>query len=282
MKMNLMLATFALLVSAAASAQFGQPHHTPPAMPGMGGFPGSTGNIFAPGNGPGHGPGGFPGQGPQGGILCYEGQTCSVNGPSLIVYKSANGFGGGSSTPVWMTGSFGCNNNTFLRDPAPNIPKACFVIQQGPGPGGYDSEQLMDCAPEKGSCNLNGFANSQIIAYYGVPGNYTVKQVSGSFYCSNETFGVDPAYFNYGKRCLVKIGWTKCAEELPPSQQNQGYQPNICFIPGGGKATVRFGVPGRYVTRQVMGSIPCELKAFGNQDPAFGQVKSCEFKMQPY
>lgn len=61
-------------------------------------------------------------------------------------------------------------------------------------------------------------------------------------------------------------GWAVCAREY-----------EICRTRG--PAVVRFGVPGRWLVREVGGGgIPCSREAFGG-DPAYGVRKVCEVRV---
>lgn len=66
-------------------------------------------------------------------------------------------------------------------------------------------------------------------------------------------------------------GWTLCAREHEFCQVN-------------GAAMVRYGIPGRWIVRQVAGGIPCNNEAFRG-DPARNVYKVCEVQIrvaQPY
>ena len=59
----------------------------------------------------------------------------------------------------------------------------------------------------------------------------------------------------------VGEGWRNCAREG-----------EVCQVAG--RTVVRYGVPGRWATRSVNGSVMCSNDAFG--DPAPGTPKRCE------
>jgi hypothetical protein len=132
--------------------------------------------------------------------------------------------------------------------------------QTGPALG----EGWRSCAQEGGVCQVSGRA----VVRYGVPGRWATRSVNGSVTCSNDAFG-DPAP-GTPKRCEVagygdggSSDWVFCAPEG-----------ETCRFRG--SADVRFGHGGRYTTRHAYGSVPCDVRSFG--DPYYGVTKHCEVR----
>ncbi len=232
-----------------------------------------------------------PGGGSFGGQqrICGENQYCSLSRPTEVVYRAEPDYGTSSRPPVWMTGSFRCDNVTFLRDPAFGVPKSCFAnLSSNPLPGLMAPGNLTPCAEENYQCHpssvLQGFGPK--LAYYGTgqDSTYAIKQVNGPFVCSNAFFGVDPA-FGRVKRCYVKNAMPLPPPPPPPSSgqwrscvgENQ-----LCVIPFGINVMARYGAGDRFVYRPVTdNSFPCTNEFFG-QDPYPNVVKHCEIQNLPF
>jgi YVTN family beta-propeller protein len=113
---------------------------------------------------------------PSGAVRCAsENGTCKLpSGTPATVY-----YGAGSQWTVRsaMSGSVACNNSTF-GDPLYGTSKACYYVT------------AVKCASERGSCSLPAGSSATIL--YGANGVfYRRSGMSGSFSCSNATFG-DP------------------------------------------------------------------------------------------
>lgn len=132
-------------------------------------------------------------------------------------------------------------------------------------------EGWRNCAREGEVCQVAG----RTVVRYGVPGRWATRSVNGSVMCSNDAFG-DPAP-GTPKRCeTAGYGgsggsggssgggdWVFCAPEG-----------ETCRFRG--SAEVRFGHGARYTTRNAYGSVPCDVRFFG--DPIYGVTKHCEVR----
>lgn len=120
------------------------------------------------------------------------------------------------------------------------------------------------CATENQVCTVSG---TQTVRY-GVDGVFVSRQVTGSVSCSNAVFG-DPTpgrvknCESQGASASTTSTWGLCAAEG-----------QVCTVSG--TQTVRYGVDGAFVTRQVTGSVSCSNAVFG--DPAVGRVKRCDIE----
>jgi hypothetical protein len=107
-------------------------------------------------------------------------------------------------------------------------------------------------------------ATSQPVRY-GTEAGWITKTVVGQVPCTNQFFGSDPVY-GVLKRCEIgtpgAATWTTVAQE-----------PYAFSVTG--TRTVRYGLAGKWITRNVTGTVPCTNAFFGS-DPAFGIKKSCE------
>jgi hypothetical protein len=209
-----------------------------------------------------------------------EGAVCQVDGPATVRF----GVDGRYAFRT-VTGPIACTLDEF-GDPAPHRPKGCEVSREGRRQGPYpegrerwrgDAGNWRWCASEGEVCALRGPATVR----FGTAGRYVVRQVGGTLRCSLDDFGQDP-YPGVPKQCEVDMagGGGGHAAPGPVFRPDTGGRWSECALEGGycrvrGEATVRFGVSGRYVYRQVRDGIDCDLDAFG-EDPFPHRPKRCE------
>jgi hypothetical protein len=179
-----------------------------------------------------------------------ENGSCAVSGSSVIA------FGAGGDFNYLETSNTTTCNDTAFGDPAPNVPKWCYVqTAQLAAPG------WQQCATENQNCAYSGL----MTIAYGANGAYKFATLgSGGTACDNAVFG-DPAP-NAAKACFL-LGpppgfttWTSCAAEN-----------GTCSFSG--THEVAFGVNGRYYFGSYSGGTPCTDTVFG--DPVFGTAKAC-------
>lgn len=191
-----------------------------------------------------------------------EGQICLVSGSQTVRY----GASGKYFTKVIDRGEINCSVGVF-GDPAVGIKKSCEILNPTqPRVSGW-----FKCASEGGTCSV---AKASLVRYgasnykLGAPAKWFQKEVLKSIACNSNSFGGDPLY-GVHKNCeyfvqeTVTSNWVKCADE------NQ-----VCTVSG--SKTVRYGASGKYVTKIIDGSIPCNNKSFGS-DPIYGVQKTCEY-----
>lgn len=216
---------------------------------------------------------------PAGATACTgEGGTCSLLvGTVATVYYGVNSQFYAKQS---VTGSFGCNVNTFGGDPDPYVVKACYAVTTSPGgeflaaatPSGAGQ-----CAGEGGTCVL--LPGTVATVYYGAGTNFAVREgVTVSIACSVPTFGFD-ADPNVVKACYAVITSSAGAilTNASPSGATQcaTAETGVCIIAPGTSATVYYGAgSGYYFKTSVTGSIGCNQFAFGG-DPDRGVVKAC-------
>jgi hypothetical protein len=111
--------------------------------------------------------------------------TPTIQKPEPVIVAFGNLQTQNFSARVFGNGN--CDKNTF-GDPAPGYTKSC-----------YSGPTFTYCAPENGTCAVNGLT---LVAYGPYGGPFTYKAVSGPVACNNANFG-DPAR-NYVKKCFVK------------------------------------------------------------------------------
>jgi hypothetical protein len=152
-----------------------------------------------------------------------------------------------------FTGSF-----TAVNVPAHGS-RLLKVTAENDGIAGYTF-----CSSEYQNCTLSGMMD----VAYGAQGQYAYKSgLNGTFYCSNATFGSDPAY-GATKGCYVRASggggpasFTFCAG------QGQSCSPS-------GAVDVAYGAVGQFQFKtDVVGGVGCGDGTFG--DPAYGWTKAC-------
>jgi len=204
-----------------------------------------------------------------------EGDECRVQGTATVRYGAP-----GQWETRRITNRVRCSNKHF-GDPAPDREKRCEVLDSngggggGGGSGGSGSSAWNDCADEGGVCYFRGRAQVR----FGDGRRFNTRTARDSIRCDVKTFG-DPAYGKV-KRCQVQGASTGGGWGGNRPQDDDDKQWGHCAIEGEtctvGKPTrVRFGVPGRYVQREVGQSIPCTIEGFG-RDPAPNQMKNCSW-----
>ncbi len=165
-----------------------------------------------------------------------------------------------------VDGPVSCTVASF-GDPAPRLLKRCEVL--------LDSAGWTPCAGEGGLCNLPGPARVR----YGSAGRWSERSAAQSLSCDNREFG-DPAP-GQPKACEYRLdggGYFGPAPFGPPSAGGLPWR--VCAPEGGqcalrGPAMLRYGGAGRYVYREVSGSLACTNESLGG-DPAPGSPKQCE------
>ncbi|CDX11732.1 conserved exported hypothetical protein [Mesorhizobium sp. ORS 3324] len=133
-----------------------------------------------------------------------EGGTCRLPYPAEVVY-GARGY---TTSRFINRPAVRCANRVF-GDPAPGLPKACYIVRRAGGyyGGGYgdndygpggDSGGWTACANEGDFCDFYG----RKVVRYGARGRYTEGVFRGGVQCDNDSFG-DPAPGAH-KRCYVR------------------------------------------------------------------------------
>lgn len=168
-----------------------------------------------------------------------ENGSCAFTGTRSVAYGANGQFNYGT-----FTNGAACNNATF-GDPIPGVVKACYS-----GPTAYTW-----CSGESQNCALPGTSS----VAYGANGRFSYRTLSGTFSCSNATFG-DPAP-GLAKACYVgPAGYSYCSAEW-----------GTCSVSG--THTVAFGGNGTFVYKTVSSNVACNNSTFG--DPAPGVNKAC-------
>ena len=100
------------------------------------------------------------------------------NVPATVAYGAVGKFVFQS-----VSGGFNCDYTQFQADPAPGVPKTCYL------PGGPDGTSY--CSAENGQCvsQIDG------VAYFGFNGLWATRNfpAGSTFACNANTFGKDPA-----------------------------------------------------------------------------------------
>ena len=124
-----------------------------------------------------------------------------------------------------------------------------------------------DCAAEGQTCNLPSGARARV--RYGANGRFVYRDVTDAIGCANGIFGEDPVPYVV-KACSFEKSnaseyWVNCASEG-----------EICRLPSGVRARVRYGAAGTFVYRDVTAAVGCTNAAFG-EDPVPYVVKGCAY-----
>jgi len=120
-----------------------------------------------------------PTGGPAGYTTCAaEGDTCTINTPTLIAYGAAGAF----THRLVNGGNVTCGNAAFGRDPSYGVLKGCYLAPPG-APAGWTT-----CATENGTCTP-GTARTVL---YGARGAFYAKWQTGPTPCTSAAFGGDP------------------------------------------------------------------------------------------
>jgi len=135
---------------------------------------------------------------PSGTATCAgEGGTCTLlSGVTTPVYY---GVGSSYAFQSAVTGSIGCNVNSFGGDPDYGVVKSCYALSSKIPAGLVLTTNTLPagtalCASaESGTCAIP--AGSAATVYYGAGSSYIFKQnVTGSIGCNQTAFGGDPDY----------------------------------------------------------------------------------------
>ncbi|WP_245317952.1 MULTISPECIES: hypothetical protein [unclassified Mesorhizobium] len=127
-----------------------------------------------------------------------EGGLCRLPYPAEVVY----GARGRTTSRYFERDAVPCSNRVF-GDPAPGIPKSCFIVMRGrdQSDDNYDEprrERWAACADEGDYCDFYG----RKVVRYGARGQFTQDVFRNGVQCDNDTFG-DPAP-GREKRCYVR------------------------------------------------------------------------------
>jgi len=127
-----------------------------------------------------------------------EGGICRLPYPAEVVY----GARGRTTSRYFDRDAVPCSNRVF-GDPAPGIPKSCFIVMRGrdQSDDNYDEprrERWAACADEGDYCDFYG----RKVVRYGARGQFTQDVFRNGVQCDNDTFG-DPAP-GREKRCYVR------------------------------------------------------------------------------
>lgn len=216
-----------------------------------------------------------------------ENQECETHGPATVRFGAD-----GRWETRSVNGRVFCGTRVF-GDPLPNVPKVCEV---------RESTDWTVCAYEGSTCRVPG----QATVRYGSGGRYAQRVVNGAIACDNRAFG-DPAP-GQAKMCEYSRngagasgGWNSSPSGggsggggaygqrmgepgyiERATGPDDGGQWMHCADEGGycafqGFATVRYGVAGRYVYRDMAQGARCENGMFG-EDPAPDVRKHCQVR----
>jgi hypothetical protein len=172
---------------------------------------------------------------PTGYSFCSsEGRQCVFGGPALSVTAYVAYGANGSFVFQSATNATNCDNNTFGEDPAPYVPKACYIPTVPPG--------YTYCATEGGNCSVVG--QPPVTVAFGANGQYVYSQTPvSSIGCNTGAFGQgDPAQ-NVHKNCFVPavpLLSSPCAREW-----------DSCSFGNATSGEVAFGANGNYVFRYI-------------------------------
>lgn len=130
-----------------------------------------------------------------------EGGICRLPYPAEVVY----GARGNNTSRFIDRSAVSCNNRVF-GDPAPGLPKSCYIVMRDRGGyGGNDNGPSRDrggwvaCANENDYCDFDGRRTVR----YGARGQYTQGVFRNGVECNNDAFEDDPAP-GLHKRCYVR------------------------------------------------------------------------------
>ena len=213
-----------------------------------------------------------------------EGQTCQVNGRTVVRYGSPS---------RWVTrtvaGAVECSNAAF-GDPDPGVKKRCEVHAgswddpSAGAPRGSTNTGWTFCAAEGELCHFKG----QTEIRFGQGRQFNIRTAENAIQCAVEDFG-DPVP-GVTKYCEVRSsaalagnvrrdawrGGGNAAGNVPDNAAWRycATEGEVCRIRG--RAEVRFGEGRRYVSRNVRDEVNCDVSTFG--DPARGIRKHCEVR----
>ena len=131
-------------------------------------------------------------------LACAEGAACVI-GP--FTKDVAFGTGSQLNKRVGMSGTFTCNQDTFWGEPAPKQAKYCFIsIQESRRRAVAIGGTYFQVQPKPRT-----FPPAKQRVWYGVDGQFADKEVLGTVFCGDDTFG-DPARGRY-KGCFIFQPW---------------------------------------------------------------------------
>ncbi len=205
--------------------------------------------------------------------------NCAVPGgqPIFMRYGSPSGsypgyfyyqFAGMTSIPC---------GDSYGGEPANGIhPKSCHTVDDGYSTTGLnDMVHLGDCSEQHTDCTVT---SQPTWIHYGAGTRWLSSIQSGTFYCNDSTFNMDP-YRGQHKSC--KLG-ERVFGDKTPEWNVCATQENYCFIGSNSTVLLRYGFGDKWVYRLVTmpSSILCNDDRF-SKDPYVGQVKQCEWAILP-
>jgi hypothetical protein len=174
--------------------------------------------------------------------------NCSISG-NVVTFLNPGNCGVIANQP---------GNSTYAA--APSVGQVVVVTAPTPPPG------AQACASETGTCTIPQATTANV--YYGANGRYYQRTLTGTFTCTSNIFGGDPAY-GVVKACYP------VASTLPPGATGCAVDFGTCTIPAGSTAEVYYGANGIYIYKALSGgSFSCAPSTFGG-DPLYGTLKSC-------
>ncbi len=226
---------------------------------------------------------------PSGAVNCSgEGGTCTLpSGTRATVYYGANNQ---FASKTAQTGSIACNNDIF-GDPAPNVVKACYYVQEAVTPTPPTSQPstgpagTTKCSDEGGTCTLPSGITATV--YFGANNQFASKTgQTGSVACNNGIFG-DPiggvvkACYYVQEAVTPTTPTTLTTPTIPTGPAKTTYcsaENGTCTLPSGVKnATVYYGANKKFKSKaKVTNSIACNSTIFG--DPIPNVAKACFYK----
>ncbi|WP_162244703.1 galactose oxidase-like domain-containing protein [Aureimonas sp. Leaf454] len=202
-----------------------------------------------------------------------ENETCRFEGVRQVRYGAKGVF----ATRV-MVNVAACDTATFGRDPVPGTIKACDVASADtPAPQQETAGTWARCASENEVCRFDGVRRVR----YGIDGLFVTREMRNTAACNTATFGLDPA-FGRIKICDVESAGAAAPTQPAPQRETAGTwarcatEGYMCAFDGVRK--VRYGIDGRFVTRDLRKPAACKTATFG-RDPAPGRIKVCEIQM---
>ncbi|QQS34144.1 MAG: hypothetical protein IPM50_06110 [Acidobacteriota bacterium] len=218
-------------------------------------------------------------------LCAKEGEPCKYIGQVSIAYGVGEQFSVKEFT-VKKEETRICNEASF-GDPAPRLPKRCYVKQIKPVviEHAAPNPDYTFCVDAPYRCN---FSYVGTVAF-GVNGffNYKTGLIRGVD-CNVDVFG-DPAPGVPEKKCYVKFEKPWVPNNTPMETDNEGPPSadfRVCAAEGQncrftGTGTVAFGYNAKGGFRYkygVKGSIPCDQKTFGDISP--GKPKACYVRIE--
>ena len=223
--------------------------------------------------------------------VANEYQQFSVSGTKTVRYGA-----GSSWVQKSLSGTQTCSNQTFGKDPAYGLAKVCQVGTTTTSTSGTTSTSTTPTtsttttttwstvANEYASFSLSGTKTVR----YGAGSSWIQKALAGTQYCSNETFGSDPAR-GVAKICQVATtttststgttsgtttGSTSTTTTTPTATWSTVATEYASFSLSSTK-TVRYGAGSSWIEKSLSGTQSCTNETFGN-DPAYGLAKVCQ------